>query len=224
VDVLGELRAAEDPRLVVDLEGHAPASVALLSGSFDPVTLGHLGVAEAALGAGAGLVVLVYAVSTLPKDPGAPEAWLAEEDRIRALEAVCRSRGGLVVGLASHGLITDQVRAARRRFPGSALTVLVGSDKAVQLLDPGWYADRDPALERLFAEADVRYVVRAGGEAAIAEAFGRARNERWARRFAPLRADPALAGVSSRLVRERLGRGEDVSALVPAEALPFLKR
>ena len=47
--LLEELRQAERPRLVVVPEPKAePASVALLAGSFDPLTVAHEAMAEAA--------------------------------------------------------------------------------------------------------------------------------------------------------------------------------
>jgi nicotinic acid mononucleotide adenylyltransferase len=38
-----------------------------------------------------------------------------------------------------------------------------------------------------------------------------------------VRLPAALAEISSRAVRERFRRGEDVSALVPPEILPFVR-
>ena len=65
--VLGELRSGDRPRLVLWPERHAaPASVALLAGSFDPVTNAHLELARAA-SEEVDLVVLTYSVRTLPK-------------------------------------------------------------------------------------------------------------------------------------------------------------
>jgi nicotinic acid mononucleotide adenylyltransferase len=222
MDALARLREASEPRLEVDPSVPAPGRVALLSGSFDPVTVGHLGVAAAALATVADLVVLVYAAARLPKEPGAPPGLLPESDRIAALEAVCAGDDRLALGLTSHGLLVDQVRGARRRFPVARLTVLAGSDKAVQLLDPRWYVDRDADLAALFAAAQLRVAVRTGEDVALAAALARPENARWAPRFLPLEVDPAVAGVSSRLVRERIRRGEDVTALVPPAARSFL--
>jgi cytidyltransferase-like protein len=215
--VLAELRSAERPRLVLwpDREA-APASVALLAGSFDPVTNAHLELARAA-SREVDLVVLTYSVRTLPKEPGAAGPLLSEAERLRVLAAVCETRPGLAVGLCSHGLLGDQAAAAGERFPGARISVVLGSDKLVQLFDPRWYEDRDAALGELFRTAEVRYAVRAGEEVdatlAAAASLGHAAS------IEPLDADPRVAAISSRAVRELARSARDVSGLVPEEAL-----
>jgi nicotinamide-nucleotide adenylyltransferase len=219
---LAELRWAERPTLVVLPEPGPVARVALLPGSFDPLTVGHAALAEAAHRDGADLVVLLYSVRTLPKEGPAAPPLLPEEERVAALERYREGRGWLAVGLCSHGLLSEQVEAAARRFPSSELWVLAGSDKVVQLFDPRWYADRDRALAGLFGRAAVRYAVRAGDEGRVEELLARPENRRWEDRLAPLPVPPEVAGVSSRAVRERLRAGGDVRELVPPEVLPFL--
>jgi nicotinamide-nucleotide adenylyltransferase len=221
--LLARLREAGAPVMVL-LEDPAgePASVALVPGSFDPLTVGHAALSEAAA-AREDLVVLVYSARTLPKEgPGAGAPLLGEADRLEVLRRFCRGRLGMVPGVCSHGLLADQVAAAAARFPGARLTLVVGSDKVLQLLDPRWYGDRDAALEGLFARAEVRFAVRAGEEGAVEEALARPENRRWRGRFSRLEVPPEVAAVSSRAVRELLRRGEDVRGLVPPEVHPFL--
>lgn len=215
--VLAKLRSSERPRLVLwpDREA-APASVALLAGSFDPVTNAHLELARAASGE-AELVVLTFSARTLSKEPGAAGPLLSEPERIRALVAVCDGRRGLVVGLCSHGLLADQVAAAGERFPGARISVVLGSDKLAQLFDPRWYKDRDAALAALFRAAEVRYAVRAGDDAAAALVAAASLGH--AALVHSLDVDPDVAAISSRVAREVARSGGDVSGLVPAEAL-----
>jgi nicotinamide-nucleotide adenylyltransferase len=220
-EILERLRKLDRPSLVVRPEPDwAPGSVALLSGSFDPVTVAHVALAEAASRL-VDLVVLVYSVRTLPKEGPVPPPLLSEEERLEAVERVCAARG-FALGLCSRGLLADQVVAAAERFPGAALWLVAGSDKVLQLLDPRWYADRDRALEELFSRAGVLYAVRAGDEGRVEEALRRQENERWRGRFRRLDVAPAVAAVSSREVRERVARGEDPRDLVPPEAWPLL--
>ncbi|HXF73868.1 MAG TPA: adenylyltransferase/cytidyltransferase family protein [Actinomycetota bacterium] len=233
--VLEELRGAERPALVLlgapaagpgeaALEGAAvPGTVAILSGSFDPPTVGHLALAEAAA-AEADLVLLVYSARTLPKDPGAPPPLLPEEARVEALRALAAGRPWLRAALCSHGLLAEQARAAADRFPGARLLLAMGSDKALQLLDPRWYEDRDRTLDELFALAEVRYAVRAGDEGRVEAALAEPANARWRGRFRRLELPPGAAPVSSRAVREALRGGRPVGALVPPEVLPVLER
>lgn len=221
--LLEELRRAREPTLVVHPEPGPAGTVALLPGSFDPLTVAHAALVEAARRDGAELVVLLYSVRTLPKEGEVPPPLLSELERLAALDRFARTKPGLAVGLCSHGLLADQVEAAARRFPSSELWVVVGSDKVLQLFDPRWYEDRDEALGRLFGRAAVRYAVRAGEAGRVEEVLARPENVRWRDRVRPLAADPSVASVSSRMARELLRRGEDVRGLVPPEVLPVLE-
>jgi nicotinic acid mononucleotide adenylyltransferase len=220
-DVLRRLLAADRPRLVLwPDDGRPPvASMALLAGSFDPVTVAHVALAEAARGR-AELVALVYSARTLPKESGAARPLLGERERIETVAAVTAAHDGLAAGLCSHGLLAEQVAAAAARFPGAAVSVVLGSDKLAQLMDPAWYDDRDATLGSLFGAADVLYAARRGDEDVIAGALAEAAALGWERRIRRLDVSPDVAGVASREVRERARAGLDVSALVPPEALP----
>jgi nicotinic acid mononucleotide adenylyltransferase len=215
------LRRADRPTLLVPAATAEPSTLALLSGSFDPITIAHAALAEAAATM-ADLVLLLYSVRTLPKEGPAPSPLLSERDRLRALEAFAAGRRRILPALVSHGLLVEQAEAAERRFPRSRLFLAMGSDKALQVLDPTWYQDRDGALGRLFSLATVLYTDREGEEGLVEAALSRPKNRRWRHAFERLPVPPEVAGVSSRDVRERLARGEDVSDLVPPEVHPFL--
>ena len=214
--LLDELRHADRPRLVaVPDPVEAPASVALLAGSFDPPTIAHAAMAEAAF-AHVDHVLLVYSARTLPKEGEASPPLLPEVARLETLERVARMRPGLAVGLCSHGLIAEQVEAAAIAFPDAKLAVVLGSDKLLQLLDHRWYEDRDAALDAMFGRARVLYAVRSGDEESVEAALRT--DERWRQGIDRLDVPPSIAPVSSRDVRDRIRRGEDVAALVPPEA------
>jgi nicotinic acid mononucleotide adenylyltransferase len=220
-DILHGLRTSERARLLLWPEvDRRPASVALLAGSFDPVTSGHLAMAGA-VRPQVDLVVLVYSVRTLPKARGAEPPLLGERERISTVAAACAERDGWSLGLCSHGLLADQVAAAAERFAEARLTVVLGSDKLAQLFDPAWYEDRDAELGALFAAADVRYAVREGDD--VAGALAAAGELGLAGRVAPLPVDPAVAGVSSSAVRRLARSGGDVAGLVPVEALDAVR-
>lgn len=222
--LLQELRGAPQPvlRLRTELPVPEPQAVALLSGSFDPLTVGHAVLAEAALGH-AELVLLVYSVTTLPKEGELPEPLLSEHERLAVLEAYCESRPRIEPALCSHGLLAEQVEAASGRFPASALVLVMGSDKVRQLLDPKWYGNRELALEPLFSRARVLYAERTGEQGMVEAMLARPEHSSWRRRFQRLDAAPDAASVSSRLVRERLAAGRDVDHLVPAESMALLE-
>lgn len=208
----------------------APDRVALIAGSFDPMTIAHAALAEA-LTERAELVLFLYSVRTLPKQEGprgrAGQPLLSPRDRVASLLAYVRLRPGLGVALCSHGLYADQAEAARAAFPEAELLFGVGSDKVVQLLDPAWYEApsgerRDAALDRLFSLARMVYAGREGTDERLAEALVEA--ERWRDRLEVITLPPEVAGVSSRAVRDAVSRGREVEDLVPPEILPFVRR
>jgi cytidyltransferase-like protein len=199
----------------------SPRAVALLPGSFDPPTVGHVSLAEAAARE-VDLVLLVYTAAPLPKASGASPALLDEPSRIEALTRLARARPGVGAAVASHGLLVDQVEAVGEALPGSRIVLAVGSDKLLQVLDPAWYEDRDTALRRLFDRAVVRYAVRGEDEEPVLRALRDPSNARWAGSIDRLDLPGGVAAVSSSLVRERLRRGEPVDRLVPPEVSPLL--
>ena len=112
-------------------------------GSFDPPTVAHLAIAEAAW-RHAGLERLDLAVSTVPLGKPAPVAPTLA-DRVRVLEAIAASRPWLGVNVSDAQLLVDIAR-------GYDLLV-VGADKWAQVVDPLWYggsaAARDAAVAAL---------------------------------------------------------------------------
>jgi nicotinic acid mononucleotide adenylyltransferase len=112
-------------------------------GSFDPPTIAHVAIAEAAVRAGE-LTRLDLAISrvTLGKDAAAQ----APLDRRRALvERLGASRPWLRVVVTDEQLVTD--------IAAGYDVVVMGADKWAQVRDPAWYdgsiAARDAALARL---------------------------------------------------------------------------
>jgi nicotinate-nucleotide adenylyltransferase len=219
---LDELLArAGRPTLLVPAVASEPSTVALLSGSFDPMTIAHAALAEAAT-ARADLVLLVYSARTLPKAGEGPPSLLSRRDRLRSMEAFARDRSQILPALASHGLLVEQADAAHVRFPRARLFLVVGSDKALQILDQKWYPDPGAALSRLFGLAGVLYADRSGEEGLVERTLARPENRVWRSSFERLPIPSEVAAVSSRDVRDRLRRGEDVRFLVPQQVHPFL--
>jgi len=112
-------------------------------GTFDPPTVAHVAIAEAAWRQG-GLdrVELVVCASPLGKGSSgvAPLA-----DRVRLLDAVCEPRPWLGWSVNDSQLIRD--------IADGYDAVILGSDKWAQVVDPQWYdgskSVRDEALRRL---------------------------------------------------------------------------
>ena len=109
-------------------------------GTFDPPTVAHLAVAEAALTQG-GLdeVHLVLSRSPLGKAPTVPSF----DDRVEVLEAVAATRPWLGVRVTDHRLVVDLATGYD--------AVIMGLDKWLQVLDPLWYGGSTEARDRAVA-------------------------------------------------------------------------
>lgn len=123
--------------------GRGVGRVGCYPGSFNPPTVAHLAVAEAARNAG-GLdrVDLVVSRVALGKaDVAVPTL----EDRVWVLQEVASTRPWLGVVLSDARLIVDLANGYD--------AVVMGADKWRQVDDPSWYGDdhaaRDAALARL---------------------------------------------------------------------------
>jgi nicotinate-nucleotide adenylyltransferase len=173
--------------------------IALLGGSFNPPHVAHV-------------MAAWWALAT----QGVREVWLLPawrhpfgkalapfEDRVRMCElAVAAIRGAHVctaeAELAGDPLCGKTARTLehlREQHPELDFALVVGADILPDA--PKWYRwDRVQALARVVVVGRQGYP---GGEG------------------------PALPAISSTEVRERLGRGEDVSALVPRRVLEYAR-
>jgi nicotinate-nucleotide adenylyltransferase len=176
-----------------------PKDVAILGGSFNPPHVAHL-------------MAAYWALAT----QGVQEVWLLPayrhpfgkalapfEDRVRMCELAAAPLRGVHVCTAERELADDPLvgKTARTlehlqaKHPDHRFALVVGTDILPET--DKWYRwDRVKALARILV------VGRQGYEGA-ADA-------------------PSLPAVSSTLIRERLGRGEDVSALVPGRVLAYV--
>lgn len=112
-------------------------------GSFDPPTVAHLAVAEAALAAGR-LDRIVWVVSQQALGKEGRHTATADE-RVLALTALAGERPWLSARVTSERLLAD--------ISEGYDTLVVGADKWAQVIDPAWYGGspeaRDAALARL---------------------------------------------------------------------------
>ncbi|HEX6425168.1 MAG TPA: hypothetical protein VFZ79_16905 [Acidimicrobiales bacterium] len=117
--------------------------VGCFPGSFNPPTVAHLAVAEAAVAqAGLDRVDLVLSRVTLGKeDVAGPTV----DERRAVLAAVAATRAWLGVAVTDARLVVDVAAGYE--------AVIMGADKWAQVLDPQWYggsvAARDAAVARL---------------------------------------------------------------------------
>jgi nicotinic acid mononucleotide adenylyltransferase len=214
--------SAAPPRAVI-LSGARRARQAMragvFSGSFNPLTLAHSALADAARAqAGIDCVVWLVAARTIGKER-MERASLP--DRLAQLVAFARAERGNAIALTNRGLYVDEARALGPLLaPGAALVMLVGFDKIVQILDPGYYADRDAALRELFARTSVLVAPRSGaGRAELDRLLRRPENRPFAVSVSYLEMPPMHAGDSSTQARACTydEQWDSLHALVPPE-------
>lgn len=116
---------------------------AVFPGSFDPLTVGHLAVADAAREqVELERVDLVISATPLGKEVAAQAP---VEERLEAIHLAASSRPWLAGAVTEHQLLVDIAQGYD--------VLIVGADKASQLLDPVFYGgsevERDLAVSRL---------------------------------------------------------------------------
>jgi len=195
--------------------------IGILGGSFDPVHLGHLGVARAVADAlELERVLLVPAAQAPLRAEGvrvdgfhrARMLRLAVDDLAErhgetrlAVDEIELKRGGM-------SYTVDTLRALTRERPGDAFTWIVGADQLARLA--GW---REP--EELARLAEWAAYARPGHDWAG-----------WTEPAVPglriRRVEPAgarLWDISSSAVRARLARGEGVDGLLPDKVIEYIR-
>jgi nicotinate-nucleotide adenylyltransferase len=180
----------------------------LFGGSFDPVHLGHLVVAETAGEALGASVRLVPAREQPFKRPPLPGALVATaEQRAAMVELAVAGNPRLSVErieltLPSPSYTVRTLRALAQREPGNRFTLLLGADAAQDL--PAWH--EAAALPGL---ADIVVFARPGTRVPRHSQIGRVIEV------------PAL-DISATDIRDRVQRGRSIRYLVPDAVREFI--
>jgi nicotinate-nucleotide adenylyltransferase len=182
--------------------------IGIYGGSFDPVHLGHLLVAQAAVEE-LGLQKLFFVPAA--RSPFKPEAQPAPDDlRLRLLRLALAGRSQYEIddeeitrGGTSYSIET--LRNFAKAFPAAELNFLIGADNAAQL--SGWREADELARLAVFVAAP-----RPGGAKAVFPAAFRGRT---------LKGFPF--GVSSSEIRARVKAGLPIDHLVPAAAAEAIR-
>ncbi len=207
---LGRMAAPGPPRLEVVRGTLAEgARTGLLAGTFNPLTRAHAAVAAAGHRAGCERVVLALAPVSLDKEQ------VERAHPVDRLDWVCswaRRHPWAVVAVSSRPLLVDMAESVGR-LTGAEVTLLVGTDKALQLFDPRYYDDYQTAVRRLARASSLLVAERAGNPlAALPLPAGALATPGWA------------PGRSSTEAREAARRGKPLDSLVPAAVARAIER
>ncbi len=186
----------------MDFVRHAqgkPRSVGILPGSFNPPTIAHLELAQAA---GRSVDALIWVVPRAFPHKDYSGATL--EQRIEMLESA-----GLeiphAIAVTDQGLFIDIGRECREHYgPEARLAFVCGRDAAERILT--WDYGRPGVVEEMLGEFELLVAPRGGHFAPPAE---------YRDRIHALEVGSGHEEVSSTEVRERIARGEPWEHLVP---------
>ncbi len=217
---LGEAEPSLEPRAIrIDSADHGrPTRLALLPGSFNPLTQAHAALADLALKSGrVDQVWYLLATRTVDKEriEGASLA-----DRLVCLTEYTRKRPRQGVLLVNRGLYVDQAELVRREMPFlDELWFVVGFDKIIQIFDPRYYRDRNAALDRLFALASFLVSPREPAGPDDLDAFlDEPENRRYRTGIVKLGLSRRYQRLSSTRVREAARQGQ------PSDEVPGIVR
>lgn len=218
---IARLEAQPDPTLDL-LHGPVgtPRRIAVVAGSFNPLTHGHTALA-AAVRAEVDDVLLLLPLRAIDKEA---VTRAAPEDRTLVLLQWAQRRSGIAVALVNRGLYVEQAALLAAQYPGSEIAFVVGHDKVVQIFDPRYYAERDEALRALFRLATLRVAPRAGrGSEALHALLQAPENRPFAAAVTPLAPDEDVEALSSTAVRAAVRAGEPWEEMVPEETAAFMR-
>jgi nicotinate-nucleotide adenylyltransferase len=179
---------------------------ALFGGSFDPVHVGHLIVAEAAADA-LGARVRFLLAKEQPFKRSGHVATPAQRAEMLALAVQGNPRFSverIELDLPTPSYTVVSLRALAQREPGNRFTLLLGADAAAEL--PNWYE-----VEALPKLADVVVFARPGESLAPHPLVGRV-------------IDVPAVDVSASTVRARVARGGSIRYLVPDAVRDYIAR
>ncbi|MDP8982677.1 MAG: hypothetical protein M3O35_19025 [Acidobacteriota bacterium] len=186
---------------------HVAQRIGILAGSFNPPTIAHVELAQAAGGYVDEVVCVVPRVF-----PHKPYFGATLEQRIEMLEAA-----GLDVshsiGVAEGGLFAEIAEECRPHYPEHArFYFLCGRDAAERII--GWDYGEPGAIERILSEFELLVAPRGGPFVAPPELRERVHS---------LPIGDGYHEVSSTEVRDRISRGESWEHLVPARIVPMAR-
>lgn len=187
----------------------APGWLAVFPGSFNPVTVAHLALAEAAL------ELVDEVVFALPRIfPHKSYAGASFQQRIEMLTAAAAGRPRLSVAACDGGLFSEIAEECRGEYgAGTRISVLCGRDAAERAAD--WDYGRPDAFREMLRGFDLLVAGRGGPYAPPAVFRGRVRR---------IEVSEEIEAISASEARARIARGEPWESLVPDASRELARR
>ena len=203
--------AGQGPPRLEPVAGGLPRGgrVGLLAGTFNPFTRAHAALAVAGRRAGCEQVVLAMAPVSLDKER---LERAHPVDRLDWAARWARRRSWALVAAASQPLLVDMAETLGR-MTGAEVALLLGADKAAQLVEARYYDDPPAAIARL-RRAAVLLVAERDGHALPDLPLPTAR----------LPTAAWVPGRSATEVRSAAARGLPLDQLVPAAVARAVER
>ena len=194
----------------------------IFSGSFNPLTVAHIRMIEAAQKKyDLDEILLILARANVDKSVFG----LSLADRLLMLKAYTANREDFSVAACSHGKFIEKIEALKPAYPyGTHFSFIIGYDTFIRLFDPKYYTDLHAALEALFDQC--RFIV-ANRQDYDADAVRQVTEVPDYRRYAGgidlIELPGFYAEISSTDIRSQIQAGKSVDHLVPREVQRFLK-
>jgi nicotinate (nicotinamide) nucleotide adenylyltransferase len=172
-----------------------PSTLGILPGTFNPVTVAHLALAEA------GLRMVDQVLLVLPRIlPHKNWTGASFDDRLSVLLAAVPVTQPISISASDRGLFVEIADECREAYGSdTGLSFLCGADAAQRIAN--WDYGDPAAFARMMRQFDLL----------VAE-----RGDKFELPHRPLRIDSAHAYVSASEVRDRIARGDSWEHLVPA--------
>jgi nicotinate (nicotinamide) nucleotide adenylyltransferase len=198
------------------------SKLGIFSGSFNPLTVAHIKMIEAAQKKyGLDEILLILARANVDKGVFG----LSLADRLLMLKRYAVNREDFSVAACSHGKFIEKIETLKPTYPPDThFSFIVGYDTFVRLFDPKYYTDLHGALEAHFGQC--RFIV-ANRQDCNADAVRRLTGQQDYRRYAScidlIELPDFYAEISSTDIRAQIQAGDSVDSLVPPEVQEFLR-
>ena len=194
----------------------------IFSGSFNPLTVAHIEMIEAAQQK-YDLAEILLILARANVDKGVFGLSLA--DRLFMLKEYTAHREDFSVAACSHGKFIEKIEALKPAYPpGTHFSFIVGYDTFIRLFDPKYYTDLHGALEALFEQC--RFIVANRQDYdvdAVRQVMEASDYRRYASGIDLIELSDFYAEISSTDIRAQIQAGNSVDHLIPSEVQGFLK-